>query len=105
MIYTLAIGTIAAGGTAQRLSATRVPATSVTIQASLGNGGDIYVGGPNPASKQTSLVLASTKVGVRIAAGANYTFQPVSTTTPYDLHEMWIDGTTNDTFSITYLVK
>lgn len=105
MVYTQANGTIAAGGTPQRLNAARVAATWVLVQATQGNSGDIYVGGVNPASKQTSLVNATGKVGVRLTAGSTFLFPVVATTTPYDLHEMWVDGTTNDTFSVTWLVK
>lgn len=105
MVYTQANVAIVAGGTPQRLNASRTPATWVLIQATQGNGGDIYVGGANPASKQASLVNAVGKVGIRLTAGSSVLLPVVSTTTPYDLHELWIDGTTNDTFGVTWLVK
>lgn len=111
MVYTLGLQTIAATNTPQRLNGAngaRVPATWILIQATQGNAGDLYVGGADPTSastKQSSLANLATKNGIRLTAGSSVLLPVVSTTTPYDVHETWISGTLNDTFSVNYLTK
>ena len=111
MVYTLANQTITTTDTPQRFNGSggaRVPATWVNILANDDNSGDLYVGGADPtsaATKQSSLVNQTSGTGIKLTAGSSMFFPVVSTTTPYDLHEMWVSGTADDVFSITYLVK
>lgn len=105
MVYTSANRVIAATNTAQRLSASHVQAAWVLVQASGNNGGDIYVGGANPASKQSSLVSQTNFVGILLTAGEAMVFPPSTVATPYDLYEMWVSGTQNDEVSVVYLTR
>jgi hypothetical protein len=56
-LVTLPLVTIAAGGTAERLSSSGIAVTAVTIQASLDNTGSIYVG-DSTVDADTGIVVA-----------------------------------------------
>lgn len=107
MVYTLTTNvTVPAAGTPVRLSATRVAATWVLAVALDNNVGVVYVGGVDSSSKQAAGVLASGRRGIPLLAGDSFMFQQSAISSPYDLHEMWLDAATNnDGVSVTYLVR
>ncbi len=104
MIYTIANVTVTTAGTPVPLAASRVACGWVAVTALLGNSGtDIYLGGANPASKKSTLVSSSGKVGILLAKGVTYTFTAQSAVTYIDLQDIWVDAdTSNDAVSVTY---
>lgn len=85
--------TVTTGGTAVSLAATSVVAQSCIIQALDDNSGAIYVGDAD--------VLASTKRGIKLAAGATLTLTANDGT--LDLSTVFIDATANgDAVSLIY---
>lgn len=105
MVYTLSTNvSIAVTGTAVPLASSRTPARWVLVQALDNNGAEVYVGGVNPSAKSTSPVSASGRIGIKLLAGSTMLFPYSSTSSPYDLQHMWVNGTAGSAVSVTYLL-
>ena len=91
--------TVAAAGTKVPLTATKKPASWVTIIGDVGNAGTVYVGDSNVKNAAGG---AKTYIGHPIVKPANATTQPgfinireVGGPTPYDLSLIYVDADTN----------
>ena len=108
MIYTIANVTTNAG-VPKALAATRTVANWVQVTALAGNtGANVWIGGVNPASKGTTLVLASATVGVgiQLAKGSTLLIPGISAVPYLDLSTIYFDVLNNgDGVSITYAVR
>lgn len=91
--------TIVTSGTAVKLSAVQLSATSYIVTARNTNTGVIYLGGSN--------VKASTQTGTPLNPGDSSGWFPISSNSPsgrYDLNLVYVDSTASgDTVSVTYV--
>ena len=104
MMYTQsALVTIVTTGVPVALATGHTPATDVFITAVTASG-TLVVGGVNPVTKVAS-VSASGDLGIPLIASATLLLPPASVAAPYDLSNIYIDGTAADTVSVTYLLR
>lgn len=77
--------TVAVAGTAERLSATRLKARWVHIQAKTGNTGQIYHGAST----------VSSSIGQELSRLEGFMYPPIKDECAYDLHTIWINAGVN----------
>jgi hypothetical protein len=98
-LKTLAKVTIASTGTPQKLNATSLNARLVIIQSVTGNNaaggniGDSAVTGPGNTGSTPGLILAPNTSQLLPFNGA---------AAPYDLSQIFVNGTTGDVFTVLY---
>lgn len=90
---TVAAATLAAGGTAQKLSTSHKPILKLYVSCPASNSANIWVG--------DSAVLASTKRGMEVVKGTTAVIFLDGQL--FDLASVYFDGTTNDIASISYI--
>ena len=87
---------VPAAGTAVPLSATRIAAVWVFLQAKVANTGKIYVGTSD---------VSSTSFGVELSSLDGYAIPPTSALNIYDLSDIYIDaGVSGDGVTVHYAV-
>lgn len=77
--------TVTAAGTRERLATERTPAAWILFQPLDANQAAVFIGGST----------VSATVGNILDTGGSITFPPIGDIMMYDLHEIWIDASTN----------
>ncbi len=97
MLVTLAVNPTVVGGTPTPLSATPTwPTPNLFITAISTNAAPVYVGDQN--------VLAASEIGIPLIAGATLLLPSSGNIGTVNATEIYIDGTTGDKVSVSYII-